>query len=306
MIQPIITYGSEIWGCFGCSKQTRDSTLKCLLSIKHRFERIHIKTCKQILGLSNRSPDIMALSELGRFPIMGNIVKNIVSYWQHTLHSPKGTLINEALNINIGQDRNGKISYYTRIKQILDVLNTRNSIYMVKQTYIKKYSQNVRTKLCKEYEQSFFKQINRPNANGSYGRYEVYRLLKKNYTPENYIHKLKNNYMRRNITHIRTSTHCLPIESLRKKNIPRTDRLCNLCNIHVGSELHVLMMCQNSGACSLRDCLKKYIYMINPEISKLNENDLFIYLLLAIDDTISFYFAIFLKKIFTLIKLHTN
>ena len=128
---------------------------------------------------------------------------------------------------------------------------------MVKQTYIKKYSQNVRIKLCKEYEQSFFKQINRPNANGSYGRYEVYRLLKKNYTPENDIHKLKNNYMRRNITHIRTSTHCLPIESLRKKNIPRTDRLCNLCNIHVGSELHVLMMCQNSGACSLRDCLKK-------------------------------------------------
>ena len=46
--------------------------------------------------------------------------------------------------------------------------------------------------------------------------------------------------------------------------------------------------------------------MINPEISKLNENDLFIYLLLAIDDTISFYFAIFPKKIFTLIKLHTN
>ena len=68
-------------------------------------------------------------------------------------------------------------------------------------------------------------------------------------------------------------------------HIPRTDRLCNLCNIHVGSELHVLMMCQNSGACSLRDCLKNNIYMINSEISKLNENDLFIYLLLAIDDS---------------------
>ena len=46
--------------------------------------------------------------------------------------------------------------------------------------------------------------------------------------------------------------------------------------------------------------------MINSEISKLDENDLFIYLLLAIDDTISFYFAIFLKIIFTLIKLHTH
>ena len=44
------------------------------------------------------------------------------------------------------------------------------------------------------------------------------------------------------------------------------------------------------------------IYMINSEISKLNDNDLLIYmyLLLAIDDTISFYFAIFINKIFTL------
>ena len=46
------------------------------------------------------------------------------------------------------------------------------------------------------------------------------------------------------ITQIRLSTHKFPIESGRYKNIPREQRICNLCcNNLVGDEFHYLFIC---------------------------------------------------------------
>ena len=57
--------------------------------------------------------------------------------------------------------------------------------------------------------------------------------------------KLNNKNLRPNITKIRTTSHCLPIEQLRKKGIPRDRRFCTLCNNFIDSEYHVLMLCNH-------------------------------------------------------------
>ena len=51
------------------------------------------------------------------------------------------------------------------------------------------------------------------------GKFEVYHTIKK------YIN-LRNILC---LTNIRISTHCLPVERMRKFNIARKDRMCNLC-----------------------------------------------------------------------------
>ena len=62
------------------------------------------------------------------------------------------------------------------------------------------------------------------------------------------------------------------------------------------------MTCKNETLNSLRKDLKEKIFHINDHLKLLNSNDLFKYLLMAIDKEISFYFAIFLEKVFKLVQ----
>ena len=49
-IVPVLLYGSELWGCFGCPN----------------VEKVHMYACKRIPGLSSQSPNHMVYGELGR------------------------------------------------------------------------------------------------------------------------------------------------------------------------------------------------------------------------------------------------
>lgn len=59
---------------------------------------------------------------------------------------------------------------------------------------------------------------------------------------ENYLIKEKNFKNRQLITKFRTSDHPLLIETGRYKNIPRQQRLCNLCNT-IEDEAHFFLNC---------------------------------------------------------------
>ena len=113
---------------------------------------------------------------------------------------------------------------------------------------------------------------------------------------------MANNKLRQNITKIRTSCHCLPIETQRKKKISREDRVCNLCKTEIGTEFHVLMNCRNSDISNLRETFLHKIWGINDQLRKLNVNDLFKYLVIGVDKEITFSFAIYLQKVFKLVK----
>ena len=52
-IQPILTYGSEIWG----------------LSVNQEcIERVHISSKKKIMGVSSKSPRHLIYGKTGRYP----------------------------------------------------------------------------------------------------------------------------------------------------------------------------------------------------------------------------------------------
>ena len=63
--------------------------------------------------------------------------------------------------------------------------------------------------------------------------------------------------LKRNLTAIRISGHCLPIEYLRKKGIERDKRYCDLCDENkFGTEQHVMVDCKNKELVKLREQLK--------------------------------------------------
>ena len=80
MIQPILTYNSEVWGAFVKSdfKSWEDS----------RIEKTHLHFCKRYLEVHNKSSNVACRAELGRFPLIVDINKKILNY-VHYLFLPR-------------------------------------------------------------------------------------------------------------------------------------------------------------------------------------------------------------------------
>ena len=70
LVKPIALYGCEVWGAFGHKSNILDNIFNnLLLKDKSSYEQLHLKSCKQILGISKRASNIGSRSELGRYPL---------------------------------------------------------------------------------------------------------------------------------------------------------------------------------------------------------------------------------------------
>ena len=301
MVKPILLYGCEIWGLFGWRCNTELSIKQYILNSKHLFEMVHIKMCKNALGVHKKASGLMSLAELGRLPLTYNIVTNIFNYWQHIYKAPSSSLLNITSKNLFEDDRKGRTNYYSRYKMLMTTIGKQN---------ILKCEQRETTKKCKEvkhaisniYENYFFETIdNKAGRSSSGGRFDLFSKVKTNYSFEKYL--LLDNKIRRLITSIRISTHNLPIEFLRKCNIDRDMRICNCCSENkLGSEFHVLFECNNNDISNQRILLFNKLSQHCHQWNSLSAFNQFIYLVNAHDDTFNFYFAIYLDKVFRVVR----
>jgi len=259
--------------------------------------------CKNVLGVHKNAADLMAKAELGRYPLMSNIIKNIYSYWQHILQANESSLLHQTIKYLIKKDREGQTNYYSRIKALLVTLKSPSLIYKCEPSRSKEKANILKMMYHKEYEFFFFRTIKeKAERVDSGGRFELYHRVKKNYKFENYLN-LEKNTLRRSVTNIRISTHCLPIESLRRHKVERKHRMCLLCDSNqIGSEEHTLMHCNNEDIAQLRTNLFQKLSECCKQWQNLPSNMKFIYLVSACDKDFSFYFSIFLEKIYKIVQ----
>ena len=261
--------------------------------------------CRNILGVHRRATEILVKAELGRYPLLSNIVKNIHTYWQHVLNSSQPSLVNTIIKSAIEKDRNGEVNYYSRIKGLYLFLDSQNLIYHdSNKINVKRNANKIKSNVQDMYKNHFFATVKekalRPESGG---RFEVYYCVKKQYKFEDYLLLYKNN-LRRNITNIRISTHNLPVETLRKAKVKREERTCPLClSKEICSEFHATMTCTNLNIKNLRQTLDNRINSINSQWEHLPVHQKFIYLTLAIDKQCTFYYAIFLDKLYREFKI---
>ena len=83
-IKPILTYGSEIWGTFSSSKllSKQDNYLLNMYD-KLPQEKLHLKFCKYILGVSSKATNLAVRGETGRYPLLIQIIANMFKYLTH-------------------------------------------------------------------------------------------------------------------------------------------------------------------------------------------------------------------------------
>ena len=95
----------------------------------------------------------------------------------------------------------------------------------------------------------------------------VYKHLVDHFCLQFYLCKPIPVICKKQICRIRLSSHNLFIESGRSQNIPRSERICQLCNSDIEDEFHFVLKCP--VYCDLRKKYIKQYYWRRPSVFKL-------------------------------------
>ena len=103
-VQPILQYGSEIWGLY-------DAASQC--------ENVHLFALKKFLGVSNKTPNDLVYGEVNRFPIYLNSAVQCIKYWLKLTQMETSRLPKKAYNMLYILDTRGKVNWVTMVKRKL-------------------------------------------------------------------------------------------------------------------------------------------------------------------------------------------
>ena len=92
------------------------------LSKNMKQENVHIKFGKFSLGVGKRTTNIAVLGELGRYPLLLEVILNIFRYFKYLLKS-EGVLLSEALNVSKSLKSLNINSWYVSIESLMQYIN---------------------------------------------------------------------------------------------------------------------------------------------------------------------------------------
>ena len=117
LIQPILTYASEIW--------ISDFKLD-LLSGKYPFELVHLKSCKFSLGVHNKTSNLAVKCELSRFPILLSILKLMHDFYKRLNQLPSDRLLHKMFETDKKLFFKGSKSWISCIDETEKILGIQN------------------------------------------------------------------------------------------------------------------------------------------------------------------------------------
>ena len=216
LVKPILSYGSEVWGIIAMGHLVVNNFKKACENLP--VEKLNL--CKYVLGVNRKTTNDAVRGELGRYPLLIDILSQTVRYYERIK-----TLENESLV---------KLSYLDSIQT-----NYKSSWTSCIQTVYSEFSPNILESMKSKYQEEWSIAVRNSR------KLRTYNTFKKYFAMENYIIQNKLSY-RRNFSKLRVSAHKLAIETGRysKKPIPEEERLCIFCNRNdIENEYHFVMVC---------------------------------------------------------------
>jgi hypothetical protein len=223
MVAPIITYGCEVWGIYDLAE----------------VDKLHLKFCKQILGVRQQTSNAAVLGELGRFPLSVICKERALNYWCKIMRS-QNTLINRVFNTLTSDDAcmniDRKMCWPNAVKTTLDDLGYSN--VWLHQYHEIDYICMLKQRVRDVYIQTWFECIQ------SQSKLKYYIIFKKEFCFETYLNCIDNEKHRIALSRFRLCSHHLEIERGRLNNIDINDRKCKVCTSDmIESEFHFLCIC---------------------------------------------------------------
>ena len=227
LVSPILLYASEVWGIFGYD----------------HIDKIHIKFCKNLLGVRAQTPNFAVYGDLGRFPLPVIAKERSVKYWLKLLSNKNSLMFKifqsqiEGFDAHVQPSRFRHKRYWAEgIKYLLDELGF--SHFWLNQDFEIPRYELIRNRIRDHFTQNWYAFI----SNAS--KLAYYCQFKTEFKLEKYVECISNDKLRSELAALRLSAHNLEIERGRHIDVPRENRICRLCSMGmVESEFHFLLVC---------------------------------------------------------------
>ena len=105
----------------------------------------------------------------------------------------------------------------------------------------------------------------------------TYSLIKQEIGREDYLEQIKNTKHRQQLTKFRLSNHKLRIEVGRHMNLPKEERICEMCNKGIEDEIHFLVKCDFYK--TLRKPLYDICTELRPQFGFYSDQEKFIFIM---------------------------
>ena len=291
VVEPILTYNGEVGLAFFPKTWDIKKFTKNMWDIGKEINKVVLNFLRQVLGVHKKTTNIAILTETGKHPIAIKVFVLIMKFWVR-LHTTEHKLLIAAHKLNLEQDMTSRQSW-TRIVSYLVKVTGTNARPSNDQKKNNKIIKSFKTNLLASFEDWWQEQTTTD------GKLDFFFKHKKTFTYEKYLDTLPR-HLRMYVTRMRTSSHNLPVETLRytKKKIKREERKCNICNLgEVGDEYHYLLRCNNVEIQGTKNVFMQKIRVDLPWLSSFSNENIIQYCLNMADDSIHFPIARYMKSI---------
>ena len=217
LVTPIATYCGSIWGvlCTGKNLDIYDINFYD----KAPLERLNIKLCKYLLGVNKFSVNHAVRGELGRFPMLINVLGMCTKFNKRVSALPDNNLMKKScielansLNNQDLYDKHDieKRSWQSRVNHLSQIGLGEQTKLLIQNIYSCLWSDLMKNQTCDN-------------------KLRTYAKFKKEFELENYVITVPL-YKRKMFTKLRISSHSLAIEKGRHKKVPNSTSIkCNFC-----------------------------------------------------------------------------
>ena len=166
-----------------------------------------------------------------------------LNYVRYLQGKDEHSIVKQPLRISADLHYNGQTSFYSSLMKTSEYYNFPNfNYYTLNENDIKRYIDLVKKKHISYWHQTLQHSQ----------KLNFYYTMKKTYGPSAYLDLTRKNASRKALVKLRTSSHKLLIETGRYDNIPRNEKVCNVCNCKtIEDEIHFLLDCPSYS--SLKD-----------------------------------------------------
>jgi exonuclease III len=245
-IQPILTYGSEVWGL------TPDQ--ECL-------ERVHLVALKRFLGVSYKSPRHLIYGETGRYPLYVATYSRCVKFWLRLTMLNTDRLPKKAYNMLLSLQRQNYTTWACKVRNVL----YRFGFGIVWETQgvgnVKLFLFEFKQRLIDCFTQDW------SSAMTTHDFYYVYSSFKREIFCSDHLYILRNMSVRKTFTRFRIGMSPLRSRAVEFQPERFNNHECPFCQNVDESEFHFLLVCPKYS--DLRDELIPSKYAQRPNLFKL-------------------------------------
>lgn len=238
LIKPILLYNCEIWGLnTNILAENSDYWINMKKADSLPCELLHHKFCKNVLKVPKQTTNLLCKAELGRYPLIFDIIKTSIKYSQRLAQTNNPLLADSHKYYQLTTHQ--KYNWSKTLENFLDAAKI-SLPGSLNENQTKNYLTNVKTHLENQYQQYFRKTLSTES-----GKLITYNKIFQDYQLQRYL-QLENDKHKQTISKLRTSTHKLEIEIGRHQNpiIPRESRICKRCTLDkIEDEEHFLLHC---------------------------------------------------------------